>query len=74
MKTTAIIIIAKITIFITRDNLPGSVLTRARIMKYRLLPQVQKKLKLLSFRNQLKIRLTSEINQPVKDYFLVHIL
>ena len=31
---TAIIITEKIIIFITRDNLPGSVLMRARIIKY----------------------------------------
>ena len=35
MKTTAIIIAAKITTLMTRDTLPGSVLTRARIIKYR---------------------------------------
>ena len=34
IKTTAIMITAKMIIFITLDNLPGSVLTRARIIKY----------------------------------------
>ena len=35
IKTTAIIITANMIIFITRDTLPGSVLTRARIIKYK---------------------------------------
>ena len=43
IKTTAIMIIANIIIFITRDNLPGSVLTRARIIKYKVAAPSTKK-------------------------------
>ena len=45
MKTTAIIITANMIILITRDNLPGSVLTRARIIKYRVAAPITKKTK-----------------------------
>jgi len=42
---TAIIITEKIIIFITRDNLPGSVLMRARIIKYNVAAPRTKKTK-----------------------------
>ena len=45
IKTTAIIIAAKIMIFITRDNLPGCVLTRALIIKYSVAAPSTKKTK-----------------------------
>ena len=43
MNTTAIITTANMIIFITRDNLPGSVLTRARITKYKVAAPSTKK-------------------------------
>ena len=45
IKTTAIIIAEKIMIFMTRDNLPGSVLTRALMIKYSVAAQSTKKTK-----------------------------
>ena len=45
MNTTAIITTANMIIFITRDNLPGSVLTRARIIKYKVAAPSTKKTK-----------------------------
>tara|TARA_B100002019_G_C20922564_1_gene428265 strand:- start:316 stop:525 length:210 start_codon:yes stop_codon:yes gene_type:complete len=45
MKTIAIMIPANMIILITRDNLPGSVLTRARIIKYRVAAPSTKKTK-----------------------------
>ena len=51
IKTTAIIIAAKIIIFMTRDNLPGSVLTKALIIKYRVAAPRTKKTKILIMTN-----------------------
>ena len=45
MKTTAIMITANMIILITRDSLPGSVLTRVRIIKYRVAAPSTKKTK-----------------------------
>ena len=45
MNTTAIMITANMIILITRDNLPGSVLTKARIIKYRVAAPSTKKTK-----------------------------
>ena len=45
MKTTAIIIAANIIILITRDNFPGSVLTNALMIKYKVAAPRTKKTK-----------------------------
>ncbi len=47
IKTIAIIIAAKIIILIIRDNFPGSVLTKARIMKYSVAAPKTKKTNIL---------------------------
>ena len=51
IKTIAIIIAAKIIIFMTRDNFPGSVLTKALIIKYRVAAPRTKKTKILTMTN-----------------------
>jgi hypothetical protein len=45
IKITEIITTAKIIILMTRDNLPGSVFTRARIIKYNVAAPSTKKTK-----------------------------